>query len=329
MEIFAVSTTGAVHLSRGKPCQDSYSVSSYGNAGLILSVADGHGGAAYCRSEIGSLIACSAAADIIRQGDDTDLPVKIKQEYDRRVQEHLERNPLTVQEAGLLESLPPDTAYGTTLLAAAVSEAHNVVLQLGDGEIHAMDAQGHFLPALPEDEDCFGSFTSSMCYSEAEAVGHFRTLHYAEKPALIIMYSDGYSSKYSRPYELVQAFIEGAALSEVLQQGAHGDDQTVLIAADRSLTAAEAFRQGFAETLSDYKSEAAALRDEIFRRRMHEEIKSTVNFLLLAEIKMRECRQNGDQARLSRLEALSEQKRAFLELYQDLLPQTDDDGDAL
>lgn len=314
MEIYASSKRGTMHTSNNQSCQDSYLISSDAQP-IVLTIADGHGGALYCRSDVGSKIACEAAIEIIKRGDYSNLPTLIKQEYDIRVKEHYEQNPLNDNETKLLEEHSYKVAYGSTLLIAVIFEDDSIILQLGDGEIHAIDSHGHFLPTVSDDEDCIGSFTSSICYSEEKAVKHFRVLKYPEKPALLIMYSDGYRNKYSRPYEIAKSMIEGADISEVAQSGEHGDDQTIIVAIDKSLTENEAFKEGFDKTLDEYKSEIITLQKKIAKEKLEEKIKGIEDFLFLAESKINESKDSGDVERLSRLETLSEQKRKLLESY--------------
>ena len=323
MEIFVSSKKGTVHTSNNLPCQDSYAISSE-ESPIVLSIADGHGGEVYCRSEIGSKIACDTAIDIIKKGDYSNLPLLIKQEYDIRVKKHFEENPLTENETMLLGKHSYQIAYGATLLIAIIFDNKLSILQLGDGEIHAINSQGHFITAIPEDEDCIGSFTSSMCYSEEKAIKHFRELDYPEKPALVILYSDGYRNKYSRPYELAEAIIAGADVSDVAQNGEHGDDQTIIIAIDRALTDTEAFKNGFKETLDNYESEVITLQKKIAKEKLEDRIKEVENFLSLAKTKIIESKENGDAERSSRLEILTDKKKMLLKSYKDELAKIGD-----
>ena len=113
------------------------------------------------------------------------------------------------------------------------------MLRLGDGQIHAMKADGTFYPPLK------GKLVSSM-YSP-DAAQNMETAFYPEPAAAVMMFSDGFYSREEHPTELVRQLVDyqAAAISEdALRAGDCGDDQTVIVAMDEKVVASGSFRNG-------------------------------------------------------------------------------------
>lgn len=317
MELLISNKTGSIHINNNLPCQDSYSVLSR-NERTVLAIGDGHGGSTYCRSDIGSRIACEAAITTM-DTEFSNWATCIKHEYDRKVKEHFLNNPLTKEEEQLLGTHSFETAYGTTLLVACIEESCTNILQLGDGEIHILGSDGRFLPQLPNDEDCVGSFTSSMSYSKEETLHHFRVKSYLGKPAMIFMYTDGYCIRYGRPYELATAVVRREEIDSIVKDGEHGDDQTIVIAIDRSLIETDIFKEGLDNTICEYNNQVVTAQRVLAVERIKTKINTIEDFLVIAKAKMERCKKQGNIKRMKQLEELSENKRQCLLLLKEKL----------
>ena len=250
MRILTRNLQGKNHRrAHNKPCQDRLLV--HQGKDLLLVVADGHGGAPYCRSGMGARIACQAAADILSQGDkadDAQTAAAIKEKFDRLVRRHLARHPLSQQEKERLQGSPAATAYGTTLSAAAIRANAATVYQIGDGGVYLLDEKGRFLPPLEADSDCAGCVTSSMAYDMDRYLEHIRIRHYPGRPAAAMLFSDGYVFSSSLPWQAACLLRRSdgleAAFDQLLREGDHGDDQTFILAFDPDLTSTPDFWDG-------------------------------------------------------------------------------------
>ena len=144
---------GANHRSRGIPCQDASLAGVYHYRGYpygLLIVADGHGATRYPRSDLGAHFAIQAgveaaarwimyAVDCLEQHPDdwfTELrnefgqrfARKLRQVWQRQVEEHLQDHPLT-------NNKDPESVYGTTVALALVFQDYLFVGAIGDSKI--------------------------------------------------------------------------------------------------------------------------------------------------------------------------------------------------
>lgn len=188
---FAFSERGNSHISSGKPCQDSSLIKRF-DGGVFVCTADGHGGDDYIRSDRGSMLCCESAYACMT---DRELLSALNAAADRRTAEKLitqlkksvicrwneliaddlALDPFTEEEFGPLEEKVAERyrageyierAYGTTLLAAVVTESFCLVIQLGDGRCVIL-SDGEYSSPMPEDEKCVFNTTTSMCDSRA------------------------------------------------------------------------------------------------------------------------------------------------------------------
>lgn len=88
----------------------------------------------------------------------------------------------------------PVLAYGATLLAAAVTDHGVLYVQLGDGDILAVEESGATKRPLPADERLIANHTTSLC--QESAVSETRIAVSRETPALILVSTDGYSNSF-------------------------------------------------------------------------------------------------------------------------------------
>lgn len=265
---------GSSHKKAGnKPCQDRLLVRQSEGA-LLLAVADGHGGACYCRSGFGARLACQAAAAVLLSGglDDQQAAAALKDKFDSLVRKHLAFRPLSDKEQALLHGRPDFVAYGTTLVAAVIRAEDTAVYQIGDGGVYLLDDTGFFLPALAEDKDCYGCITSSMAYDNDRYLNHIRIRHYPGRPAAAMLFSDGYGFSSPLPWQaaciLRQPDRLESALDQLLREGDHGDDQSFILACAPDKITAPAFWEGLAaeETKGKLAIRLDGLQEEYQRR---------------------------------------------------------------
>lgn len=246
---------GRRHLLRREPCEDRFALLPL-PGGLAAAVADGHGDARCTRAGFGARAACASA---LRALADPALPPEelaaaIRRRYESLCRRHLARHPLTEREQGLLADLDPLYAYGTTLACARTDAGGTTLLQIGDSEVLALRPDGRPFPAIPADPDCAGSVTSSLADPAAAA----RFAHYDLPAAALLLFTDGYGYRGSLPSALLGLLkdpLPAALPADILDRGEHGDDQTVLLAADEAVCAGEGFRRGLADLLERLAAE--------------------------------------------------------------------------
>lgn len=236
------SVPGAAHVRAGRPNQDAlrwWPRSGQGST-LILAAADGHGGVRYARSHIGAALAVRTAVQVLSRGlrdliptqheltNDLDLaqikrdiegwlPKILVRRWQERVQRHLRRYPLTRDEKALLTTPATDGkpaavrsglhAYGATLLAVVLTPHFHLYVQLGDGDILTVSADGRVSgPPLAEDSRLLANETTSLCTADAwSSVRIYFQPLVGAPPALILLATDGYAN----------SFVDGAAFTQV------------------------------------------------------------------------------------------------------------------
>ena len=307
---------GEQHIAAHRPCQDRYLVCQTDDR-LILAVADGHGGSFYCRSNVGARYACEAAVEILK---DTTVPWEfvpqhIKALYDSKVEAHLLKKPLTEDERILVNGQPDRVAYGSTLLTTCITPEGIFRAQVGDGEMHVVTTYGNLLDDLPEDDNCVGFFTTSLV--SPFAANQFRWSFDRETPAVAVLYTDGYVSHKSCPWEVLDLAktLPDKIPQEVLDAGKRGDDQTVLVAIHSESVKTPAFLEGYAKVEAQclLLERQANILEKIYTA--DKTIKSYIS-------KLAKCENIRIRNRL--IEALCNRQQKFLELcdeYQTLEEQ--------
>lgn len=169
----------------------------------IAVVADGHGDSDCVRSQIGSKFIVDVAMKCLegfahgiyedqymfklnecrREYHLNHITDTIVSQWNDKVRNHLEENPLTEDEIGKLsakafeaykrgESLPH--LYGTTVIGAMLIDHFLILIQQGDGRCEVFYENGQVDQPIPWDERCIGNVTTSMC--DADVNERFR--HY-------------------------------------------------------------------------------------------------------------------------------------------------------
>ncbi len=298
--------------SRHRFCQDRYYTHRCADR-LILAVCDGHGGRPYCRSGLGARFAAAAAVAVLESDIEAALiPAAIKDRYDAMVKKHLAHRPLTQREAERAGDMPHSGVYGTTVLAAVITDHGTDIYQLGDGEIRAVSKKGNFFPMLPADESCRGNLTSSLANGREFALRHFRHLHYASPIGALMLFSDGCEGGF---LDTAHALTDPSRLEEGLQamlhRTDHGDDQTFLLAYDPTAIAQESFQETLTQRI---KAAREAIRRKNQIRREREEYARLAAYMNLALQKAERMRQAKDPTLQPFLTSLQPSYQRFLQL---------------
>lgn len=213
---FHVTVQGASHKRKQQVCQD-FSCSAHFGDSAAAAVADGHGDKRYFRSDIGSQFAADAALSAVRKFvkheghglEDCDAEEKLGQlkkniilSWNRKVAAHYASHPFREEELSLLSEHRRnllrggqlvETAYGTTLIAAAVTPYYWFGLQIGDGDCFAVcDGEKVF---VPREDGLVGNLTTSLC--EPDAYFKFHHIFGPEPPSAVLMTTDGVRNSFS------------------------------------------------------------------------------------------------------------------------------------
>ena len=227
---------GFNHKKSGKVCED-YSFSFSDKEMRIIVVADGHGSNNYPRAQLGSEYAAKSAIKMIKEfivnvdpsyvnpSDPSHISTKTQNELFRqleasilkhwhsKVNAHFNKNPLSEKE---LESVSEKhkeqylkgekiaKAYGTTLIAFAITEKYSFGLQIGDGLCVTFDDQLSANTPIPEDEKCFLNVTTSIC--DDDAIDEFRHCVYTDYPTAVFLGTDGIDDSYSSKEQLFEVY---------------------------------------------------------------------------------------------------------------------------
>lgn len=225
LKSFHMSVQGAGHIKRGKECQDA-SKGFYDGRCAYVVVCDGHGGDDYVRSGKGAEIASEIAAekienfiariDAISFLKSPDKYLRILEEnliktWIERVHEDYAQNPFTPEEIKSVsermrqrcsENRRMEVAYGTTLLAIAMTEDYCFGIQIGDGKCVGIRGDT-FRQPIPDNPKCFLNSTTSICDRNAlSEFQHFYTRNTRKLPAAIFIGSDGIDNCFQNDEQL-------------------------------------------------------------------------------------------------------------------------------
>jgi hypothetical protein len=268
------SAEGGSHRRAKLPNQDAIRLwNPHGDGqSVIVAVADGHGSATHFRSETGSRFAVEVAEAVLRDLDaalrdgavlDAETEQWIREEIVSRWRAKCiadaEANPFAPAEAVRLmgvgardQIFDRALAYGSTLLAGLATEGLLVMLQIGDGDILAVDASGMQFRPFPRDARHVANLTTSLCLPNAVDDVRVTSLPPgnltggAREPVLLIFATDGYANSFASgtafervvgPQILTQVRERGLAwvaqvlprsLKKAAERGS-GDDVTMAI----------------------------------------------------------------------------------------------------
>jgi len=234
---FAVTVQGGSHIKSGVVCQDASNWYNDESVSIAV-VADGHGDSNCFRSDRGSLFAVACATEGIKQfvkqhetmfkpgfGKKPDPPSSRELEkllreklirqtvasWNMLIMEDHKKNPFTIQELEKAsdkyrkryennESV--NKAYGTSLIAAAITPWYCFGFHIGDGRFSVLYQDSSGGQPVPWDPKCYLNVTTSICDDDIldrgeEGVRTFLSLH-SEKapPVAFFLCSDGIDDNY-------------------------------------------------------------------------------------------------------------------------------------
>jgi len=224
---FALKAQGVSHIEKDIPCQDSAdAILGLNNTIGIACVADGHGGNKYFRSDRGSNLAVSIAlrslADFygsvaikktvffdrkISNEDikKIDMQSKLKQleaniiyKWRNAVLEDIKNNPLTEAETEIcsdnhIQGDDP-VIYGTTLLAALVSDSLWFVMHIGDGLCVVLENEENVYCPIKGDERLAFGRTTSLC--DNDSINNFRESYGFSQISGLTVATDGMADSF-------------------------------------------------------------------------------------------------------------------------------------
>lgn len=220
---FNISIQGASHIKKNKECQDA-SKSYFDDKMSIAIVCDGHGGDDYMRSAIGSACACEAAEKNIKNFLENvdkdklvknsekllkDLEASIINDWNQLIYSHFEQNPFTEAEISNISEKAKkkytedgriESAYGTTMIAVAMTNEYWFGIHIGDGKCIEINANEEFTQPIPWDPKCFLNETTSIC--DTQALNNFRHFYSEELPIAVFVGSDGIDDCFNNDEQL-------------------------------------------------------------------------------------------------------------------------------
>jgi serine/threonine protein phosphatase PrpC len=228
------SAEGSSHRRAKLPNQDAIRLwNPHGDGqSVIVAVADGHGSATHFRSETCSRFAVEVAEAVLHELDvalraggvlDAEREEWIRHEIVSRWRakciEDAEANPFSSAEelrligAGARDQLfDRALPYGSTLLGGLATEGLLVLLQIGDGDILAVDTSGLQFRPFPRDARHVANLTTSLCLPDAVEDVRVTSLQPgniaggAREPVLLVFATDGYAN----------SFVSGEAFERVV-----------------------------------------------------------------------------------------------------------------
>ena len=230
-----VQARGASHRRARLPNQDAiaWAQPTGGGSRAILSVADGHGAAASFRSATGSALAVPGGdrvADRVpgRAGERRlratpcsrpfrRLPRELSARWRAAVAEHATpENPISPNGEISGKHVDGSIAYGSTILAAAVTGTSVVFLQLGDGDILIVSDNGEVRRPWPPD----GRFLAARrCRCAVKIRGNTcgwtSSLWIREAHQLILLCTDGYANSFREDTGFLRA---GRDILDIIRQ---------------------------------------------------------------------------------------------------------------
>jgi len=203
---------GADHIKANKICQDAAKICEQDHF-AVASVSDGHGGAKYIRSDIGSKYAVEAAVetvcaymedyerftDAIRKNSDyilNQMECHFITKWNNMIEIHRDAHELTDAEREILDKVKEKenreadwhSWYGCTVLCAVMAEGYSYGMLVGDGTLAAVYEDG--MVSIPiEDPYSVANMTSSVC--DKQCKDKFQHYYEEKQPLSMTVSSDG------------------------------------------------------------------------------------------------------------------------------------------
>lgn len=173
-KIFTVCKRGRGHIEKETVCQDYCAAEKISDNIFVMTVADGHGGEKYVKSDIGSKKACETLIELVKEYS----PLGAKQIEKKLRSSNFKATLIDKWRSNVLKDYKtenPQTKesekqiiekYGTTLLFAVITNLHIILGQIGDGAIMFFNDSGQF-QLFKRHNPKNDSHTASMASSRA------------------------------------------------------------------------------------------------------------------------------------------------------------------
>lgn len=210
----SISVIGSSHLKTNLECQDYSTYYSSNSLGIAI-VCDGHGSKKHFRSskgaELASLVATEAIKEFMKHKKSftknkdqllQQLEKNIIFSWNNSVNKHYNENKFTEEEvkdfsieekSKILENIV--VAYGTTLIAVAMTSKSCFGIQIGDGDCVKLDKSGNLTMPIPKDERLQFNITTSLC--DVSASRNFRHFWVDVPVAAMIVSTDGVGNSFA------------------------------------------------------------------------------------------------------------------------------------
>ena len=223
---FSKSVRGISHIIHEKVCQD-YSACRNTSSYVAAAAADGHGCDECFRSDRGAKFAVESALSCMTDkiflnkfSENVDSPKvcdrlilqlekSIIYSWNMKVKADVLSEPFSDEELSVLgererdffrSGREPERAYGSTIIAAIVTEKYWLAVQLGDGKCVILGNDDRFAQPVPENDLCFLNVTTSLC--DFDAVWQFRHTFSTDIPKCIFTATDGVDKSFVSPEKM-------------------------------------------------------------------------------------------------------------------------------
>jgi serine/threonine protein phosphatase PrpC len=230
VQIVLCSQAGATHRETHKPCQDaSVAVQQFykGHPYTVLAVADGHGGPAYTRSEVGAHLAMQAVLSattrflpyVVELAEEQPAAWRwtaqrefrryfgrwVRREWELLVLGH-RRQQAGESPAGAGDVFKP---YGTTLAVLLLYDDLAFAGAIGDSDIYVVQSGDHpaVSRAFPEDSALLRPQTHSLSSPDAPYQWQTLTVSLADL-GMVVLTTDGFTKSLEYPEAAVQDMYE-------------------------------------------------------------------------------------------------------------------------
>ncbi len=274
LNVIGCSARGSSHILKDLPCQDNWwQRTIIDGSAVAVAVADGHGSQSCPYSDKGSEIAAKVFCDHMYQlyhgyeGDTQTLSSYLHREGNMAVVQSIVRDwrdqvrqyhedekreiPVIDTENGTdIDSQALYRLYGTTLVGLMVTQDFHFALQIGDGDITVVSAEGE-TDSFLESDQILGVETHSICDRSPWKYSHSAVRHINEDELFsYVITTDGFKNSHAtqKDYEAscvgyVDVLKQNGSftlrnnlsdwLSETSSQGC-GDDITMIIVSNFS-----------------------------------------------------------------------------------------------
>jgi len=213
---------GLFHMKNGAPCQDAILISADlpGMPSIALAVADGHGHQRHDLSQFGSSLAVHAAIDEIAEFNASlssgevepsfwsDFPRMSTRRWRRYIRENTE---FSADETDY-------TRFGTTLLAALVTQDLIYLARIGDGNAVVVHRSNKTEKVFGKQQIEDGNITNSLSSDDASLLWEKKVIH-REDCLFIALFTDGLTDSFENVDEEELIIFVNSLYERILEYG--------------------------------------------------------------------------------------------------------------